>query len=169
MRFAGPRRGLFLLAEILAILSLFPVASRAQVYGTDAHNVTVQVLPITLMGVSQGTVLLNITSGNAVAGEDRMTVTDRSTRLLWGTNASARKVTASSSLASPRFTLLLLALDPTRGSAGPEFALSAVPHDLLLGVGRSSGWCTLQYTAVALASQGTGTETHIVTFTVQAQ
>jgi hypothetical protein len=47
--------------------------------------------------------------------------------------------------------------------------LSTSAQDLLLNIGRSSGSCTLLYTGIALASQGTGNDVHVITFTVAAQ
>ncbi len=133
------------------------------------HTVTVQVNSITAVQVTAGTVNLNITNAEAVAGQDLLTVTDQSTSLLWGINSGNRKITASSNLASPVYTLQLVAVNPTRGSAQPQFTLNSLPHDLLRDVGRSSGTCTLRYTGSALASQGTGSDLHTITFTVQAQ
>ncbi len=133
------------------------------------HTVTVQVSSITAVQVTSGTVTLNITNAEAVAGQDQMTVSDQSTSLLWGINSGNRKITASSNLASPVYTLELVAVNPTRGSAQPQFTLNALPHDLLHDVGRSSGTCVLRYTGTAFASQGTGSDLHTITFTVQAQ
>ncbi|HMK38224.1 MAG TPA: hypothetical protein VK569_02710 [Bacteroidota bacterium] len=149
---------------------LFPGGSAdAQVYGTAAHSVTVQVSVITAVKVTGGSVNLNISSANVVAGQDQMSVVDQSTSLLWGTNSSARKISVGTSLAAPKFTLKLLAVNPTQGTAAPAVTLTAAPHDLLLNIGRSSGSCTLQYTGIALASQGTGNDVHVITFTVQTQ
>jgi hypothetical protein len=47
--------------------------------------------------------------------------------------------------------------------------LTQVPTDFLTNLGRSSGTCTIRYTGVALASQGTGTDAHNVKFTIQTQ
>lgn len=141
----------------------------AQVFGTDAHTVTVQVAPITSVRVTGGSVNLNISSANAVAGEDQMSVSDQSTSLLWGTNSSLRKISVSTSLAAPKYMLQLLALNPSTGTAAPEVTMSAASRDLLLNIGRSSGSCTLRYTGIALASQGTGNDVHVITFTVAAQ
>ena len=144
-------------------------AATAQVYGTATHTVTVQVSVITAVQVAGGTVNLNISNANVIAGQDQMSVVDQSTSLLWGTNSSARKVTVRTSLAAPKFTLKLLALNPTQGTAAPEVTLAASAQDLLLNIGRSLGSCTLRYTGIALASQGTGNDTHVITFTVAAQ
>lgn len=142
---------------------------RAQVYGTANHTVTVVVQPVTTLRVNIGTANLNISGANAVAGVDAMTVTDQSTTLLWGTNSSLRKITVSTSLGTPLFTLKVLAVNPTVGTASPEVTLSTLSADFMLNIGRSSGSCSLRYTGIALASQGTGTDAHTITFTVQAQ
>jgi len=143
--------------------------AHAQVYGTGTHTVTVQVSVITAVRVSGASVNLNISAANVVAGQNQMSVTDQSTSLLWGTNSSLRKVSVNTNLAAPKFTLRLLALNPTAGNAAPQVTLSTSANDLLLNIGRSSGSCTLQYTGIALASQGTGTDVHVITFTVAAQ
>ena len=144
--------------------------SPAQItYGSANHTVTVQVSAITVMQVSSGSVNLNISAANAIAGQDQMSVVDQSTSLLWGTNSSARKITVRSNLAAPKFTLKLLAQSPSVGTPAPEVTLNSVSRDFLLNIGRSMGSCILRYTGVALASQGTGTDTHTITFTIQAQ
>ena len=153
-----------------ALVVLFLSGSAcAQVYGTAGHTVTVQVSVITAVQVTGGSVNLNISNANVIAGQDQMSISDQSTSLLWGTNSGARKISVSSNLAAPTFTLLLLALNPTQGTAAPEVTLNGSPRDLLLNVGRSSGSCILRYTGIALASQGTGNDVHVVTFTVLSQ
>jgi len=114
-------------------------SARAQVYGTGAHTVTVQVSVITAVRVTVGTVNLNISNANVVAGQNQMSVTDQSTSLLWGTNSSARKIAVSTSLVAPKYTLKLLALNPTQGTAAPEVTLSSASRVLLLIIGRSTG------------------------------
>jgi len=154
---------------VLASAMVCSPGARAQVFGTATHTVTVQVSVITAVQVTGGSVNLNISNANVVAGQDQMTAVDQSTGLLWGTNSSARKITAGTSLVAPKFTLKLLALNPTQGTAAPEVTLAGAAKDLLLNIGRSSGSCTLRYTGIALASQGTGNDTHVITFTVAAQ
>jgi len=150
------------------ILCLFCFVGRAtaQIYGSDFHTVTVTVATITAVQVSSGSVSLSITGAGAVAGQDQMTVVDQTTNLLWGVNSANRKITASTNLVAPQFALKLVALNPTQGTAMPEVTLSTTASDFLLNIGRSSGTCTLRYTGVALASQGTGTDSHTITFTV---
>jgi hypothetical protein len=153
-----------------AILVFFSPQARSQVtYATSSHTVTVVVSTITLIQVSSGVVNLTISGANAIAGQDLMTVNDQGTSLLWGINSSLKKISVNTSLAAPIFTLKLTALNPTQGMAAPQVTLSTTPTDLLLNIGRSSGNCVLQYTAEALASQGTGSDSHTITLTVQNQ
>lgn len=156
------------LVMILAALALAWQAGTAQI-STDAHTVTVQVDPINLLSVSVASVDLVIDGGAAAPGQDLMVVTDQSTTLLWGVNSSAQKITVNTSLAAPLFVLRAVAVSPSGGTAAPETALSAAATDLILDVGRSSGSSQVRYTGEALASQGTGTDTHLITFTVVAQ
>ncbi len=156
---------------ISAWILLLPFSqTRAQAtYATSSHTVTVVVSTITLVQVSSGAVNLTVSGANAVAGQDLMTASNQATNLLWGINSGLKKVVVNTSVAAPLFTLKVAAVNPSQGIAAPQVTLSAIPTDLLLNVGRSSGSCILQYTAEVLASQGTGAEAHMITFTVQNQ
>lgn len=138
-------------------------------FGVSSHTVTVQVSQLSYLQVNGGAVNLNITSANSTAGQDQMTLTEQSTSLQWGTNKGTQKVTAVSNLVTPNYTLKLVALSPTVGTAAAEFTLNSTANDLLLDIGRSAGSCTLKYTGIALASQGTGSDAHTITFTIQTQ
>jgi hypothetical protein len=152
------------------LLATITCLATSSMMGQSAnHTVTVQVSTITALQVSSGTVNMTINGANAIAGQNTMTTTNTATNLLWGINSSLKKVTVKTSLASQKFALRVLALSPTQGTAAPEASLSTTSQDFLLNVGRSSGSCTIQYTGVALASQGTGTDAHTITFTVQTQ
>ncbi len=160
--------------RLLQVLALFftiiPAGQLlAQTFGTASHTLTVNVQPITVLQLSSGIVNLNITGSNATAGQDQMTVTDQTSSLLWGTNSSLKKISVNTSLSAPLFALKILAVNPTAGTAATQVTLSTTATDFLLSIGRSSGSCALLYTGVALASQGTGTDAHTITFTVQAQ
>lgn len=159
----------FRLQGLLIFVMAFGCLANGQTYGSANHQVTVQVSQVTLIQVSSGSVNLSISGSNAVAGQNTMTTTDQSTSLLWGTNVSQRKITAQTNLASSIFTLKLLALSPTQGTSAPEITLDTTPWDLVLNIGKSSGSCQLQYTAVALASQGTGSDAHTITLTITVQ
>jgi len=170
--FFWPNPGLYTLRKLrtffLASLVLGG-AAKGQTYGSDFHRVTVQVSQVTVVQVSSGTVNLSISGANAVAGQNSMTTTDLSTSFLWGTNVSLRKVTVRTSLATPIFTLKLLAVNPTAGTAASEVTLTTTAQDFLINLGKTSGSCQLQYTGIALASLGTGSDAHTITFTVTVQ
>ncbi len=153
----------------LLVLIVFPNEVLAQTYGTGSHTVTVSVAAITVLKVSATSVSLVINGTGAVAGQDQMTVVDQTTSLLWGVNTSPKKITAVSSLASPKYTTQLLALSPTTGTAAAQLIVDNTAADLMLNIGLSKGSCTLQYTGIALASQGIGSDSHVVTFTITVQ
>jgi len=149
------------------ILLLLPSIVLSQV--TAHHTVTVVVQTITLLQINVGTVALNITGAGLIAGQNQMTATDQSTTISWGTNSSLKKITVNTNLAAPIFAMKVLALNPTVGTAATEVTLSTVASDLIINIGRSSGTSSLQYTGVALASQGVGKDTHSITYTIQSQ
>ncbi len=141
----------------------------ASAQSTDNQTVTIQVAEISVIDVTVSSLNLDVLAGDILVGRDLMTITDQSSSLLWGTNGGSRKITAGTSLASPKFELRLFASNSSRGTPSPEFALSTIPQDLLLDIGRSLGSCVLRYTGIAYASQGTGTDIHTISFTIVAQ
>ncbi len=152
------------------LLCWFPASvGFSQAFGTGNHTVTVQILPVTDIRIIGGGVNLTVAAADVVAGQATMIATDQSSQLQWATNSSAQKITVSTNLATPRFALVLQAVNPSAGSASPEVALSMSPTNLIVGIGRSAGTCTLRYTGIADAAQGTGTDNHVITFTVQAE
>ncbi len=165
----SPYKKALTLALLTLSLSVFWQAASAQVYGSDFHTVTVTVATITDIQVSSGSVNLTITGAGVPAGQDQMTAVDQTTNLLWGVNSANRKVTVNTNLVAPQFTLKVLALNPTQGTAAPEVTLSTTANDFLLNMGRSTGTCTLKFTGIAMASEGTGTDSHTITFTVSTQ
>lgn len=154
---------------LIATLAVGAPYARCQVFGSDSHSVRVSVAPISLVSITSGTVSLGISSAVIVPGQDQITMTDQSSGLSWGINSANRKITVSTNLGAPLYQLRLAAINPTRGTASAEFTVGTVARDLITNVGRSTGSCTLRYTGVALASQGTGTDVHVITFTVQTQ
>jgi len=163
---------------ITLFLILLPRISFGQTYGTASHNVTVIVNAITVISVTPTTVPTLTIPGGATAvvtaGVDQMTVTDNTTVLKWGTNQTLRKITIYTSLASPLYTLQVLATNivatpGTAGLAAGQFTISTLAQDLITNLAQSSGHCTLVYTGVALASKGIGTDSHTLTLTITAQ
>jgi len=154
---------------VLLLLGGTHLFEMVQAQTTGNHTVTITVATITAVQVSSGSVSMSITGAGVAAGQDLMTVSDQSTNLLWGINSANRKITVSTSLGSQTFSLRVVAISPTQGIAAPEVTLSTVANDFLLSVGRSSGSCGIGYTGLALASQGTGSDSHSITFTVQSE
>ncbi len=153
----------------MLLILLFRAADVYAQLASDNHVVTVSVSPISAIQLTSAAVNLDITESNSVAGQDQMTVSDNSTQILWGTNSSAQKLTVMTDLAAPLFVLQVEATSATQGTPAGPVTVSTTPADLLLNIGRSRGTCTLVYTAIVLASQGLGTDTHLITITLQAQ
>lgn len=152
---------------LLLFLSLIPQFSSGQF--SDSHTVTVIVQPVTILQINVGTLNMNMTGANAVAGQDQMTMIDQSTTLLWGTNTSNQKICVSTNLAVPQFVMKIEAVNPTAGTSTGEKDLSTMPTDLITSIGKSSGSAGIRFTAIVFASQGTGTDAHFITYTVQTQ
>lgn len=153
---------------LAALFLLVDLPVRAQ-YGSASHTVTVSVSSITVLQLSAGAVNLNVSGASVAAGQDLMTVTSDAAQLLWGTNSSLKKITVQTNLLSPQYALKIEAVNPTKGTAAAQVTVASVARDLMLNIGRSSGTATLRYSAEALASQGTGTDSHTLTFTIQNQ
>jgi len=164
-----PARLLFPVLLSVYVLAASSESVQAQTYGSDFHRVTVTVATITLLQTNIGSINLSITGSSVIAGQDLMTVSDQSSTLLWGTNSSGKKVTVRTNLAAPKYSLKVAAINPTSGTAASEVTLSTTSTDFLLNIGRSSGSCAIRYTALALASQGTGSDVHTITFTITNQ
>jgi len=155
---------------LFVVLIAFPRSVNAQVYGSRTHTVTVNVATINNLAVSAGSTSLTIGAANVTAGQNLMgPVVNTATSLLWGINSSLKKVTVRTNLVAPKFTLKVLAVAPTQGTASAEVTLNTTDKDFLINLGRSSGTCTLQYTGTALASTGTGTDSHTLTFSIVVQ
>jgi len=141
-------------------------SARAQT--SASHTATVTVSEIAVLSTNTG-VSLSITGAGVTAGQNLMTATDQSSTLTWGLNGLSKKITVNTNNAAPLYTLKVLALSPTQGTPVGTVTLGTLARDFLTGLGRDLGTCTLQYTAEALASQGTGMDSHTITFTVQNQ
>ena len=119
---------------------------------------------------------LSITGGNftltisaATAGSNPTDATDNTTTdLNWTTNAASKKITVATSLAAPTFTLKVVAQTVTGGTAAAEVTLSTIAANFVTGIATTTGSCDLSYTAQATAAQGTGSDAHVVTYTLTA-
>jgi len=134
---------------------------------TDNHGVTVTVGAINELAVLGGNI--TITIDTATAGSDPNSEADSDTcDLAWTTNESSKKITVAStlSLAAQKFTLKAVAQSVSGGTAASEVTLSDVDTIFVSGVAATIGSCDISYTATALASEGTGSDVHTVTYTL---
>lgn len=140
-------------------------------YAQASHTATINVSPIAVVGVSSGVVSLSITGAGVVAGVDQMTVTNQSTTLSWGANTSTAKISVNTNLASQKYQLQVQAVSITgvpssAGITAPVVTVTSTSTDFMTGIGLKRGTCSLLYTGIALASQGIGSDSHTITFTI---
>jgi len=153
---------LILLTGILGIRRSFSQEA------TSTQVVTLRVMELNKIDLVGGPLTLRINSINEGTVEPNPAI-DASTKLLWTSNGDARKIAVASDIASPRFKLKI---EAEKSGSGPGIAQPEVtladdsPHDLILGVQRSAGSCQLKFTAVADVAQGTGSESHLITYTI---
>ncbi len=121
--------------------------------------------------VEGGNVSLTVTS--ATAGQDPDPAVDQTTANLSyrkGTGFPMQKITAETDRGSPLFTLKVEAVNVGSGNATGELTLVTTAQDLITDISTVPyKTADLKYTLVALASDGTGTEVHTVTYTTLAQ
>ncbi len=135
---------------------------------TARQTITLQVMELNKLDLVGGPLTLQIGGVNDGALEPNP-ATDASTKLYWTSNGDTRKIAVASNITSPNFILRIEAEKAGNGpgKAEPEVTLSDnAPHDLLVGVERSSGSCTLKFTALANVAAGVGTEQHLITYTI---
>jgi hypothetical protein len=131
---------------------------------TDSHTVTVTVNTINEIVVTGGNLLLAINT--ATAGSEPTEVVDATAGLQWTSNATGKKITVETDIASAEYTLKALATGVTGGAAASEVTISSGPQDFITGVATTTGSSTTRYTASATVSDATGSEVHTITFTI---
>lgn len=109
-----------------------------------------------------GDVVLTIST--AIAGQNPEPVTDTSSTLAWTKGPFGTRITVATSLVSPKFILKVEAISVSGGSGVGEITISTTAQTLTNVSG--DGSCTLKYTGSAQASDGTGTDSHIITYTI---
>ena len=151
---------------VVCALLAAALASAAMAGQSASHTVTVQVNAINELALTGGNITLTIST--ATAGQQPDPATNSTCTLAWTANQANRKITVATSLLTQNFTLKALAQSVTGGTAAPEVTLSNTAADFVTGVSRTTGGCTLRYTASATAAQGTGSDVHTVTYTLTA-
>ena len=157
-------------SDIVVKVSFFILLAFQGVLAQNAATQTVmlQVRELNKIDLVGGALTLQIKN----VGQDANSLdpaVDASTKLLWTTNGDSRKIDVASDATSGKFVLRIQAqqISPGAGTAEPEVTLSDnAPHDLILGVQRTAGSCTVRFTARSSAEQGTGSESHLITYTI---
>jgi hypothetical protein len=155
-------------AVSLIMLSLLMVASAFGQPVSTSQTLTLQVFETNKIDLSQRAVTLVINQASLETGAPIEAVNEDG-NLIWITNGENKKITVASNNASPRFLVKVNALDisGTSGVAAPEVALNDnTIKDLVVGVSRSWGKCKVRFVASAQVSDGVGTETHVITYTI---
>jgi len=152
---------------LLGICVLAGSAAWAQDASTS-QTLTLQVFETNRIDISQRALTLVINQASLETGSP-VEASNEDENLVWMTNGENKKITVASNNASPRFQVKMQALDinGSTGVASPEVILSDNnTKDLVLGVTRSSGKCKIRFVASAKVSDGIGTETHVITYTI---
>lgn len=116
---------------------------------------------------------VSLVVSSATAGQDPDPAIDSTTsdlRYRISPSDPTMKITVETNLGSPSFTLKAEAINAAGGTPAGEMVLSTTAQDFLTDVTLTSNrTCDLKYTSVALASDGTGSDAHTVTYTIVAQ
>ena len=132
---------------------------------SDNHTVTVTVSAISEVAIIGGD--LTLTINTATPGSDPDDATDATTcDLNWTTNEAAQKITVETNNGVPTFVLKVVAQNVSGGTAAAEVTLSTTATDFVTAIATTLGTCDLGYTASATAANGTGSDVHVVTYTI---
>ena len=112
------------------------------------------------------------------AGSEPDSDIDQTTQLQWDNwpnSAPTKKIAVQTNLASPQFVLTAQAINitPSDGTSAGEVQLSTSAKDFINSIpakdSPDNATCDLRYKATALAADGTGVDTHTITFTIVDQ
>ncbi|MBL0062062.1 MAG: hypothetical protein IPP40_11450 [bacterium] len=93
----------------------------------------------------------------------------------WPNSAPTKKITVQTNLASPQFALGVQAINitPSDGTSAGEVQVSTSATDFINSIpakdSPDNATCDLRYKATALAADGTGIDTHTITYTIVDQ
>ena len=150
------------------VVGLFVFALAGNIFTqTDDHDVNIIVQAISVIALNDNS-QLDITINTATPGSEPAAVQNTSRTLAWTTNQAGKKVTVQADAAYTTYELKALATSITGGgSAGAEKTFdNTTAADFVTGISTEVGGCTVQYTATATVSDGTGNEMHNITFTL---
>ncbi len=155
-------------AILIMVLGISAIQTSFGQKSAARQILTLQVMELNKLDLVGGPLTLQIVGLNEDAVQPSP-VTDANTKLYWTSNGDTRKIAVASNITSPKFVLKIEAEKTGTGAwtPEPEVTLSDnAPHDLVVGVERSSGSCTLKVTALANVEAGTGSEQHLITYTI---
>lgn len=121
---------------------------------------------------------VDLVISTATAGSEPDQDIDQVSQLLWDNwpnTSPVKKITVQTNLASPQFTLTVQAVNitPGDGSSSGEVTVSTSATDFINSIppkdSPDDATCDLRYKAVALAADGTGVDTHTITYTITDQ
>lgn len=155
-----------LMVAALVILTLSNASAQQQ--ANTSQTLTLQVVETNKIDISQKSLTLVINQASLESGAP-VEVVNEDGMLVWITNGDNKKVTVASNNPSPRFLLKMQALNITGGSGtpSPEAVLNDnTTKDLVGGISKSFGKCKIHLVASAKVTDGIGSETYTITFTI---
>ncbi len=135
---------------------------------TAAQRLTLRIGEVNIISLTQPVVQFILDQTQQV-NNDTVSVTNSEGMLLWISNGENKKITIATNISAPRYILKVnpINLAANSGLTANEAVLSDnSPHDLIIGVTRSSGKCSLGITASASLAAGIGIEAQTLTYTI---
>ena len=162
------KKNLTLVASALALVIVLSTNLRGQA-AQATQVVTLQVLELNKIDLSSGnSLILTIASVEPNQGEP-IPMSNSSTKLVWTSNGENRKITVASNNPNSRYALRVAAENVSAGAGSPVSEVSFFDNatrDLIVGVSKAAGSCTLRFTGSAAVEQGAGVENHLITYTI---
>jgi hypothetical protein len=153
-------------AVALVLLTLSTAVAQEQ--ANTNQILTLQVVESNKIDISQKSLTLVINSASLETGAPVEAVNEDGL-LIWLTNGDNKKVTVASNSPSPRYLVKMRAMDISGGSgiaAADAILNDNTTKDLVTGISRSFGRCKVHLAASAKVSDGVGSETYTITYTI---
>jgi len=150
----------------LVLLTLSTAVAQEQ--ANTSQIVTLQVVETNKIDISQKSLTLVISQASLESGGPVEAVSEDGV-LIWLTNGENKKVTVASNNPSPKFLVKMRAVDITGGSgtaAADAILNDNTTKDLITGISKSLGRSKVHLGASAKVSDGVGTETYTITYTI---
>jgi hypothetical protein len=152
----------------VALVLLTLCSASAQQEANTSQILTLQVIETNRIDISQKSLTLVIDQASLESGAPVEAVNENGV-LVWITNGENKKVTVASNNPSPKFLVKMRALDITGGSgvaAADALLNDNTTKDLISGISKSFGRCKIHIAASAKVSDGIGTETYTIAYTI---